>query len=66
MTVNLFNSFVCKLTTPRQRWAQIRTGSDWIRTEANFGQIRTGTDCNFFENWQIRTGSDWENFYCFM
>ena len=23
-----------------QRWAGIRTGSDWIRTEANFGQIR--------------------------
>jgi len=25
-----------------QRWARIRTGSDWIRTEANFGRIRTG------------------------
>ena len=48
-----------------QRWARIRTGSDWIRTEANFGWIRTGSDCNFFENWRIRTGSDWENFSCF-
>jgi len=35
-----------------------RTGSDWIRTDANFGRIRTGSDCNFFENWRIRTGSD--------
>jgi len=37
-------------------------GQDWIRTEANFGRIRTGLDCNFFENWRIGTGSDWENF----
>jgi len=29
--------------------------SDWIRTEANFGQIRTAI---FFEDWLIRTGSD--------
>jgi len=43
-----------------------QTGSDCIRTEANIGRIRTGSDCNFFENWQIRTGSDWENFCCFM
>ena len=49
----------------KQRWAWIRTGSDWIRTEANFGWIRTGSDCNFFENWRIRTGSDWESFLCF-
>jgi len=42
----------------QQRWA-------WIRTEANFGRIRTGSDCRFFENWHIRTGSDWENFCCF-
>jgi len=48
-----------------QRWARIRTGSDWIRTEANFGRIKTVSDCNFFENWRIRTGSDWENFCCF-
>jgi len=47
-----------------QRWARIRTGSDWIRTDANFGRIRTGSDCNFFENWWIRIGSDWEKF-CF-
>jgi len=31
---------------------------DWIRTEANFGRIRTGSDCNFFENCRFRTGSD--------
>jgi len=48
-----------------QRWARIRTGSDWIRTEANFGRIRTGLDCNFFEDWRSRTGSDWENIFCF-
>jgi len=30
-----------------QRWARIRTGSDWIRTEANFDRIRTGSDCIF-------------------
>jgi len=24
-------------------------GQDWIRTEANFGRIRTGSDCNFFK-----------------
>jgi len=29
-----------------------------IRTEANFVRIRTGSDCNFFENWRIRTVSD--------
>jgi len=41
-------------------------GQDWIRTEANFGRIRAGSDCNFFENWRIRTRSDWENllFWC--
>ena len=42
-----------------------RIGSDWIRTEANFGRIRTGSYCNFFENWRIRIGSDWENIFCF-
>ena len=25
-------------------------GQDCIKTEANFGRIRTGSDCNFFEN----------------
>jgi len=44
-----------------QRSAHIRTGSDWIRSEANFGRNRTGSDCNFFENWRIKTGSHWEN-----
>ena len=29
--------------------------------EAHF---RTGSDCNFFENWRIRSGSDWQNFSC--
>ena len=42
---------------PNQRWAR-------IRTEANFGRIRTGSDCIFFENWRIKTGSDWQNFCC--
>jgi len=28
------------------RWQQRQ---DWIRTEGNFGRIRTGSDCNFFE-----------------
>jgi len=41
-----------------QRWAR-------IRTDAIFCRIRTGSDCNFFENWRIRTGSDWEYFCCF-
>ena len=48
-----------------QRWARIRTGSDWIRTETNFGRSRTGSDRNFFGSWRIRTGSDCENFCCF-
>jgi len=26
-----------------------RTGLEWIRTEANFGRIRAGLDCNFFK-----------------
>jgi len=25
------------------------TDQDWIRTEANFGRIRTGSDCNFLK-----------------
>jgi len=28
----------------------------------NFGRIRTGSDCNFFDYWRIRTGSDWKIF----
>jgi len=44
---------------------EMSTDQDWIGTEANFGRIRTGSDCNFFENWRSRTGSDWENFCCF-
>ena len=45
---------------------EMSTDQNWIRTEANFGRIRTGSDCNFFENWRIRTGSDWKNllFWC--
>jgi len=55
---NHHDAFTCS----RRLWA--RTGLD--RTEANFGLIRTGSDCNMFENWRIRTGSDWENllFWC--
>jgi len=53
------------VATAQQRWSRIRIGSDWIRTEANFGRIRTGSDCNFFQNWPIRTGSEWENICCF-
>jgi len=26
-------------------------GMSTDRTEANFGRIRTGSHCNFFENW---------------
>ena len=64
---------------PATEMSTVRTGSDWIRTEADFGwnrtgsdcnlfqnwQIKTGSDCNFFQNWQTRTGSDRENFCCF-
>jgi len=45
---------------------EMSTDQDWIRTEANFGRIRTGSDCSFFLNWQIKTGSDWENFVVLM
>jgi len=42
---------------------------DWpavhSRVEHGSGLDRTGSDCNFFENWRIRTGSDWENFSYF-
>ena len=48
--------------TRDQRWTRIRIGSDWIRTEAYFGRIRTGSDCNFLDR---KTGSDWENILCF-
>jgi len=41
------------------------SGSDLIRTDANFGKIGTGSNCNFFQNWRIRTESDWENFFWF-
>jgi len=54
----------------RQHFAftfQVADDQTWarIRTEVDFGRIRTGSDCNFFQNWRIRTGSDWENFCCF-
>jgi len=42
----------------------MNTDQDWIRSEANFGWIRTGSDCNFFENLRIRTESDSEKFCC--
>ena len=46
------------LVMTHQRWAR-------IRTEANFGRIRTRSDCNVFEIWRIRTGWNWKNFFCF-
>jgi len=36
--------------------AEMSTDQDWIglvRTEGNFGRIRTGSDYNCFENWRI-------------
>jgi len=33
-----------------QRLAWIRTGSDWIRTEANFGRIRDWIGLMIFKN----------------
>jgi len=42
-----------------------RTGSDWIRTERNFGRNRTGSEWNFFDDWWIRNGSDRGNTFCF-
>jgi len=38
--------------------SEMSKDQDWIRTEANFGGVRTGSDYNFFQNWRIRTGSD--------
>jgi len=32
----------------------------------NIFRIRTGSDCNFFENWRMKTGSDWKIFCCFI
>jgi len=45
----------CK-TNRQQRRARIRTGSDWIRTEAKFWGTRTWSDCNFF--WKL-ADQDW-------
>jgi len=53
------------LRASKQLAAEMSTNQDWIRTDANFGRIKTGSDCNFFENWQIRTESDWENLFWF-
>jgi len=47
----IVRSSLLDIRDERRRWARIRTGSDWIRTEANFGQNRTGSDCNFF--WKL-------------
>jgi len=41
------------------------TGSDWIRTIANFGRTRTRLDCDFFQNCRIRAGSG-EKIYLFV
>jgi len=51
--------------TAQQRWARIRTGSDWIRTDANISGTGLDRTASFFQNWRIRTGSDSENFCCF-
>ena len=40
-----------------------RTGSDFIRTEANFGRIWARSGLHFFY-WRIKTGLEWENFFC--
>ena len=37
---------------------EMSTDRDWVRTEANRGRIRAGSDCKFLQNWRIRTGSD--------
>jgi len=63
------NFWLAKFLTSHQRWARIRTGSDWIRTEANFGRIRTGWEYYFFEIWRISDEfvlrSQHETFLCF-
>jgi len=42
--------------------AETSTDQDWISTEANFGRIRTGSDCIFFLIG--RSGLDWtENIF---
>jgi len=48
----------------QKRWALIRTGSEWIKIEDDFGRIRTASVWNFFENCRVKTGSDWENICC--
>jgi len=48
------------------RSAWIRTWSDWIRTEGNFGQIRTGSDCIFFgsgQEWTEKNFGVWMLFF---
>jgi len=42
-------------------WGPTLVWPTWQR----WARIRTGSDCNFFENWRITTGSEWENFCCF-
>jgi len=60
LTLGIQTFRLMKRTSP-----EMSTDQYWIRTEANFGRIRTGSDCNFLENWRIKTGSDRENFCCF-
>ena len=39
----------------------------WFKaSNQRWARIRTGSDCNFFEDWRIRTGSDWENIFFFI
>jgi len=47
-----------------QRWAHIRTGIGQDQDWSQFWPDRTGSDCNFFENWRIKTVSDRQNFSC--
>ena len=37
-----------RLRTTGVKPTEMSTDQDWIRTEANFGRIRTGSDCKFF------------------
>jgi len=42
-----------------------RVNSRLLAGYQRWARIRTGSDCNFFEDWRIRTGSDWEYTFCF-
>jgi len=57
--VKKIHTFVCELER------NIDNHNIWYASQQRWVRIRTGSDCNFFENWRVRTGSDWENFCCF-